>query len=179
LLWIRYSLLEKLIACMIEDWKKRDDSEERMMTRMVYISRRFSNLIIVSNAIGSILHATGTVLRHKNDNQTDARELIVKMELPFKIESTSTYIAVLVIQLVHLTCAASIAGVINSLLINLVSPNDYLSMFLKKVNWNVTPKRIWKYNKIIVCLVQINLKMWTHYRVKKHSQIELNICCDV
>lgn len=43
------------------------------------------------------------------------------MEIPFKIESTSVHIAVLVTQFIHQTSAAGMVGVVNSLLIILVS----------------------------------------------------------
>lgn len=118
---IRYSLLNEIITVMVDDWKEREVSDNYTMTRVAYISRRFSNFIIVSHAVSVFLYATGTLLRHRNDNQTDTRELILKMELPFAIESTSVYVAVLVTQFVHQTSAASMAGVMNSLLIILVS----------------------------------------------------------
>jgi len=110
---------------MAEDWKQRD---EYMMIKMAYVSRRFSNLIIVSYATGVIFYATGTLLRYKSDNQTNDRELILKMELPFELENTSVYIVILVIQFIHQTSAASLSGVIDSLLITLVSPSvDFFS----------------------------------------------------
>lgn len=103
------------------------------MTRMAYISHRFSNFIIAVYALSVFLYATGTLMRYKSNNQTDTRELILKMELPFEIKSTSIHIAVLVTQFVHQTSAASMVGVMNSLLITLVSLSfsHNLSVFLK------------------------------------------------
>lgn len=118
---IRYSLLDEIITCMVDDWKEREVSDNYTMTRIAYISRCFSNFIIISCAASVFLYATGTLLKQKGDNQTDTRELILKMELPFAIESTSVYVAVLVTQFVHQTSAASMAGVLDSLLIILVS----------------------------------------------------------
>jgi ABC-type transport system involved in cytochrome bd biosynthesis fused ATPase/permease subunit len=114
-------LLDEIIACMVEDWKERDIPDEHTMTRMACISRRYSNLIIASNAISVLLYTTGTLLKLKSDNQTYSRELFLKMELPFGIESSLIYIAVLITQFVHQTSAASIMAVLNSLLIILVS----------------------------------------------------------
>jgi len=113
----RYSLLNKIIAHIVEDWKECDVCDEYTMTRMAYISRRFSNFIIALNALSVFFYATGTLLKYKSNNQTDTRELILKMELPFEIKSTSVHIAVLIIQFVHQTSAASMVAVINSLLI--------------------------------------------------------------
>ncbi|KAF3054420.1 Odorant receptor 063 [Nylanderia fulva] len=115
-------LLNEIVARVIEDWKIHDASEEYIMTRIADISRRFSTMIISTYVMSVLLYAAGTVLRSisRSSNQTDARELILKMELPFKIESTSVYIAVLITQFIHQTSAASTVGVINSFLITLV-----------------------------------------------------------
>ncbi|EZA57545.1 ObirOr5-V16 [Ooceraea biroi] len=113
-------LFDETITCMVEDWKERDISDKHTMTRMACISRRYSNLIIVLYAMSVWFYATGTLLKHKSDNQSDVRELLLKMELPFAIESSSVYTAVLITQFVHQTSAASMVGVIASMLIILV-----------------------------------------------------------
>lgn len=114
-------LLNKMIARLVEDWKERDVCDEYTMTRMAYISRRFSNFIIALYALSVFLYATGTLLRYRSSNETDTRELLLKMELPFEIKSTWVHIAVFATQYVHQTSAASMVGVMNSLLITLVS----------------------------------------------------------
>ncbi|KAL6254507.1 hypothetical protein P5V15_014560 [Pogonomyrmex californicus] len=113
-------VLSKIIANIIKDWKECDVCDECTMTRMAYISRRFSNFIIALYAISVFLYATGTLMKYKSNNQTDTRELILKMELPFEIKSTSVHIVILITQFVHQTSAASMVGVINSLLITSV-----------------------------------------------------------
>lgn len=114
-------MLNEIITRIVEDWKRHDISEEYTMTRIAYLSRRFSNLIITMYMISVFLYATGTLIRYNSNNQTDARELILKMELPFEMKSTSVYIVVLITQFIHQTSAASTTGVLNSLLIILVS----------------------------------------------------------
>jgi len=91
--------------------------------------------------MGVFFYAIGTLLRHKSSNQTDVRELIIKMELPFKIESTSVYLTVLVTQFVHQVSTASVAAALNCFLLTLVSLNVF-SCFLKlqKNNNNVNKK---------------------------------------
>jgi len=110
---------------VVQDWKERNVSDEYTMNRMAYISRLISNLIIGSHATSVFFYAIGTFLRHKSSNQTDARELIIKMELPFKIESTSVYLTVLVTQFVHQVSTASVAAVLNCFLLTLVSLNFF------------------------------------------------------
>lgn len=146
---IHCSLLNKIIVHVVEDWKRRDVSEEYTMTKIAYTSRRFSNMIITMYAMSVFLYATGTLLRYKNSNQTDTRELILKMDLPFEIKNKSVYIAVLITQFVHQTSAASTEGVLNSLLITLVSLFHNLSMCL--------------HGKIYVCI-----HIYTHTHNKKN-----------
>lgn len=106
---------------MTKDWKECDISGEYTMTRIVYVSRWLSNVIICSHMISVFLYAIGTIMKIKNENQTDVRELIIKMEIPFEIKSTPVHVAVLVMQFIHQTSAAGMVGVLNSLLIILVS----------------------------------------------------------
>jgi len=126
-----YSLLNEIIACVVEDWKRHDVSEKYTMTRVTYLSHRLSNLIITMYAMSVFVYASGALIRYKSSNQTDARELLVKMELPFEIKSTSIYIAILVTQFIHQISTANTEGVLNSLLITLVSPFYNSSMFLQ------------------------------------------------
>ncbi|XP_020289077.1 odorant receptor 22c-like [Pseudomyrmex gracilis] len=113
-------LVDEMIASMIEDWKTRDVSEIYMMTRIADISRRFSNLIIACNAMSVFFYATGTFFRHTNNNQTETRELLLKMEVPFTMDNIPVYVAILVTQFIHQTIAASMTGMFNCVLITLV-----------------------------------------------------------
>jgi len=129
---IIHSLLNEIISCITKDWKECDISDEYTMSRIAYVSRWVSNVIIFSHMMSVFLYAIGTLMKIKNENQTDVRELIIKMEIPFEIESTSVHIAVLVTQFIHQTSAAGMVGVLNSLLIILVSLSVCdLPVFLK------------------------------------------------
>ncbi|XP_070150938.1 uncharacterized protein [Polyergus mexicanus] len=113
-------LLNEIIVRMVKDWEECDILDRYTMIRMAYISRRFSNIIIFSHTISVFFYATGALLKQKGDNQTDARELIVKMELPFEVERTPIYVTVLITQFLHQSSAAAMVGVLNSFLITLV-----------------------------------------------------------
>lgn len=113
---------------MVEDWKTRNISDDSTMTRMSYISRQFSNLIIACNATSVIFYVAGTFWRHRTGNQTDARELLFKVELPFNIDNASVYITILVIQFIHQTSAGSMTSVFSCVLITLVSTNAFVAV---------------------------------------------------
>lgn len=116
---------------MVKDWEECDILDRYTMTRMAYISRRFSNMIIFSHTISVFFYATGALLKQKGENETDTRELIVKMELPFEVESTPIYVTILITQFLHQSSAAAMVGVLNSFLITLVS-TIALSLCAKK-----------------------------------------------
>lgn len=142
---------------MVEDWEECDILDRYTMKRMAYISRRFSNIIIFSHTISVFFYATGALLKQKGDNQTDARELIVKMELPFKVESMPIYVIVLITQFIHQSSAAAMVGVLNSFLITLVSTMlyHYVPIFKKKnckkiiIRCEMQKRRIYIFFKII------------------------------
>lgn len=155
-----------MIARVIEDWKQRDVCDKYTMTRMAYISRRFSNFIIGLYTLSVFLYATGTLLRYRSSNQTDTRELILKMELPFEIKSTTVHLAVLVTQFIHLTSAASMVGVMNSLLITLVS------LSICRCSWKLQ-------KRIILCDTEKrSLQTQIHLRNSKYNEcINNNLHC--
>ncbi|XP_011694668.1 PREDICTED: uncharacterized protein LOC105454037 [Wasmannia auropunctata] len=113
-------LLNEIIARMAKDWKECDISDGYTMTRIAYVCRWVCNVIIFSHMMSVFLYAVGTLMKIKNENQTEARELLIKMEIPFAIESTSVHVAVLITQFIHQVTAAAMVGVVNSLLIILV-----------------------------------------------------------
>ncbi|XP_072750310.1 odorant receptor 10-like [Anoplolepis gracilipes] len=113
-------LLNDIIIRVVKDWEECDILDKSTMNRMAYTSRRFSNIIIFSHTISVFFYATGALLKQKGNNQTDPRELIVKMELPFEVESTPIYVTVLITQFLHQSSAAAMVGVLNSFLITLV-----------------------------------------------------------
>lgn len=106
---------------MTKDWEECNISDEYTMTRIAYVCRWVSNIVIFSHMMSVFLYAAGTIMKIKSENQTENRELLVKMEIPFEIESTSVHVAVLVTQFIHQTTAAGMVGVVNCLLIILVS----------------------------------------------------------
>ncbi|XP_011694599.1 PREDICTED: odorant receptor 13a-like [Wasmannia auropunctata] len=105
---------------MAKDWKECNISDGYTMARIAYVCRWVCNIIICSHMTSAFFYAAGTLMKMKNENQTEARELLVKMEIPFAIESTSVHVAVFIIQFIHLLIAAAVLGVMNSLLIILV-----------------------------------------------------------
>ncbi|XP_012526719.1 odorant receptor 22c [Monomorium pharaonis] len=113
-------LLNEVITCIAKDWKNCYILDEYTMIKVAHSCRWVCNVIIFSHMMSVFLYAIGTLMKIKNENQTEARELIIKMEIPFEIDSTLVHVAVLLTQFIHQTSAAGMVGVLNSFLIILV-----------------------------------------------------------
>lgn len=76
------------------------------------------------------LYGTGVLVAHADETDDDAddvqlampeRELFLKMELPFESNASPVYEVVMVTQFFHQLAAATIVGVLNALIVSLVS----------------------------------------------------------
>ncbi|XP_020289114.1 odorant receptor 22c-like [Pseudomyrmex gracilis] len=182
-------LLNEMIASMVEDWDARDVSDDLTMTRMSHISRRFSNLIITCNATSVVFYAIGTLLRHTSGNETDARELLLKMELPFEIDNVLVYVAILVTQFIHQTSAASITCVFSCVLITLVlhvcGQIDLVRLKLNEITKkdieshmieNIIKTLIVRHQKIIIFSKNIE-NLFSNIALMQFISNTLIICC--
>jgi len=71
------------------------------------------------------LYGTGVLVAHTDELDEQfvepARELFLKMELPFESNVSPTYELVMITQFFHQLAAATIVGVFNALIVSLVS----------------------------------------------------------
>lgn len=98
------------------------------MSRTTDVSHRSSNLIIGLYSMSVFLYGTGVLVAHADepdeqlaDLVVPARELFLKMELPFESNASPTYELVMITQFFHQLAAATIVGVFNALIVSLVS----------------------------------------------------------
>lgn len=108
-----------MIASMIEDWKKCAISDQSVMNRMAYMSRRFSNILFGTYWMSSIFYAFSAAME-ATGNQNSTRELMIKVELPFEINDTPVFIAVFVVQVFFLIWCDGMLALLDCLLITLV-----------------------------------------------------------
>lgn len=79
------------------------------------------------------LYGTGVLVAHPDepdeiDEELDGmptRELFLKMELPFESNASPVYEVVMIVQFFHQLAAATIVGVLNALIVSLVSEFDF------------------------------------------------------
>lgn len=113
---------------MDQDWKECviNDSYKSTMMSMAELSSRCSNVMISINALAAFFLSIGEYLLQSSmgnvsgvDN--NSRELPIKMEFPFDVSESPTFEFFLVGQFFYELVLASIVGMMNALLVSLVS----------------------------------------------------------
>lgn len=98
------------------------------MSRTTDVSHRSSNLIIGLYSMSVFLYGTGVLVAHTDEPDEQlavpAKELFLKMELPFESNVSPTYELVMITQFFHQLAAATIVGVLNALIVSLVSEHE-------------------------------------------------------
>ncbi|XP_077261487.1 odorant receptor 82a-like isoform X2 [Temnothorax americanus] len=94
------------------------------MSRTIDVSHRSSNLIIGLYSMSVFLYGTGVLVAHADEPDEQlavpARELFLKMELPFESNASPAYELVMITQFFHQLAAATIVGVLNALIVSLI-----------------------------------------------------------
>lgn len=113
---------------MDRDWKECviKDSYESTMMSVAELSSRCSNVMISINALAAFFLSIGEHLLQSMGNvsgvDNNSRELPIKMEFPFDVSETPIFECFLVGQFFYELVLASIVGIMNALLVSLVSP---------------------------------------------------------
>lgn len=113
---------------MDRDWKECviKDSYESTMISVAELSSRCSNVMISINALAAFFLSIGEHLLQSMGNvsgvDNNSRELPIKMEFPFDVSETPIFECFLVGQFFYELVLASIVGIMNALLVSLVSP---------------------------------------------------------
>jgi len=102
---------------MSNDWHKY--SNMYAMIDKAVLAHRCSKLIISVYSIAVLLYSTASILNKQNDD--DCRELLIKMELPFGFCESPIYEIVMFVQFIRLMAVASAIGMLDALLVTLVS----------------------------------------------------------
>lgn len=113
---------------MDRDWKECviSDSYVSTMMSMADLSRRCSNVMISINALAAFFlsigeHMIQTMGDANRAENASARELPIKMEFPFEVSKSPIFECFLVGQFLYELLTASVVGMVNALLVSLVS----------------------------------------------------------
>jgi len=112
---------------MDQDWKECviNNSYESTMMSVADLSHRCSNAMISINALAAFFLSIGEHLLQSMDDlnggDNNSRELPIKMEFPFDVSESPIFECFLYGQFFYELLLASIVGMMNALLVSLVS----------------------------------------------------------
>lgn len=120
------SIFYDVLATMAADWKEAAISELHIMMRKANLSRRFSNVIIGLHAAAVFTYGIGVLVSHTDNYvvdgvETPVREFPLKLQLPFECNESPMYELLTSLEFFHQSGASVMTGVLNSLIITLVS----------------------------------------------------------
>ncbi|XP_012526711.2 odorant receptor 4 isoform X2 [Monomorium pharaonis] len=123
--WINRRIFYDILAMMAQDRSEcANEWAVYSMSRTTDVSHRSSNLIIGLYSMSVFLYGTGVLVAHADEPDEElavpARELFLKMELPFESNASPAYELVMVTQFFHQLAAATIVGVLNALIVSLI-----------------------------------------------------------
>lgn len=115
---------------MAVDWKNCVLTEYslRITTNRARLSHHFSNWLIGLQLTAVVLYTCGVLAVNASDVQkmnVSAREHILKMKLPFKVNTFPVYALVMIFEFFHLSMCACGMSMVNSLIVTLVSLRHY------------------------------------------------------
>ncbi|XP_024870425.1 odorant receptor 22c-like [Temnothorax curvispinosus] len=125
ILWIYQRIFYDLLEMMSADWQDSTSNRcnSRVMTDGANLARRTSRWIVGMQIGSASFYSVGVLAANANSPETlepYARELILKMELPFNISTDFIYTTVQSVQFYHLFLVACGITIINSLLVTLI-----------------------------------------------------------
>lgn len=110
---------------MATDWKEAAIGDVRIMVSKANQSRYFSNVIIGLHSVAAVFYLIGVLAIHDDGNDTvtgaPIRKFTLKMQLPFDCNESPLYELVMSLEFLHLLASSAITGMLNSLIIALVS----------------------------------------------------------
>lgn len=116
----------RILTMMATDWEKCSSTKfsKFAMTCNAKLSQRFANMMMVFYTTAVILYSSKILLKQTDVVKASnvSRSLILDMDLPFDTNRKFVYELVTIAQFLHLLLCSDANGLLNALLINLVSP---------------------------------------------------------
>lgn len=114
-----------IVKAIDEDWSECvvNDSYKSTMTSMADISHRFANIMFSFYAFSAFFLSIGEHLLQSANDQfgNSSRELPIKMQFPFDVSRSPIFECFLIGQFLYDVVIAFVVGLINALLVALVS----------------------------------------------------------
>lgn len=121
---------------MAEDWRDSANSDVGMRetTCKAKLSSRITNAMVTLHALTILVYSSGMILADVDTNDGEsAPPLLLKVEVPIDIHSQLRYKVLVTAQFVYLLIAGCGAGLVNALLLTLVSRNNNVNTRLRTI----------------------------------------------
>jgi hypothetical protein len=111
---------------MAADWREAANSEMDTMMNKANLSRRFSKVIVGLHSIAVVCFGIEVLVSHTDDYDADGMETPVraftlKLQRPLQFNESPLYEIVVCLEFLHQLASSAVTGVLNCLLITLVS----------------------------------------------------------
>lgn len=111
---------------MATDWREATSSETHIMMSKANLSRRISNVIVTLHAASFFCFGIEVLASYTNDYDADeietpVRAFTLKLQLPSQCNESPLYELVIGLEFFHQLASSTTNGILNSLLITLVS----------------------------------------------------------
>jgi len=135
--------LNRILTMMATDWEKCSSTKFSMFatTCNAKLSQRFTNITVILYSTATIFFSSNIFTKNTNESKASnvsTRLLILEMDLPFDVNQRFVYESVIIAQFLHLLLCVDANGLLNALLINLVSAaaqKDSISIIIYKINF--------------------------------------------
>jgi len=120
------SIFYDALAAMAADWEVAASSEIHIMMNKANLSRRFSNVIIGLHSVAACCFGIEVLASYTDDYDADGietpvRAFILKLQLPLQCNESPLYELVTCLEFLHQVASSTVSGILNCLLITLVS----------------------------------------------------------
>ncbi|XP_014480042.1 PREDICTED: uncharacterized protein LOC106747210 [Dinoponera quadriceps] len=124
ILWANQKKFGVILRIMTSDWQSHTSSHQSksIMINASFLARRVSRIIILMQFFSVFFYSLGVLVANAGDPEKWEpynRELILKMKFPFEINTHPIYVAVTVIQFIHLMFVGWGITVVNTLFVTL------------------------------------------------------------
>lgn len=120
---IVHRLFDEILTMMAEDWNDcKSDIEMHEVINKAKASNHIANAMITLHTVVVLFYGIGIILANVDvTNRTIELPHIYKAVVPFSINTQRTYKIVLIVELIHLITCSWGLGILNALLLILVS----------------------------------------------------------
>ncbi|XP_072750604.1 odorant receptor 4-like [Anoplolepis gracilipes] len=121
--WLNQRLFGEILTMMAEDWSDcaKSDIEMHEAVNKAKMSNRIANSIITLHTVVPLVYGIGVILANVDVTDRSIKPPhIYKAEVPFTINTQSTYKVVLIVEWIHLIMSSWGLGILNALLLILI-----------------------------------------------------------